>query len=80
MPIELFPINPNEFKKKFIEKGVANMLYYYSDGRVEKKIWRKGNFTENSDVMGNLRSRPEARKGKWQQMGIIKLRCEILND
>lgn len=77
LPIEIFPSDAEEFKKQFIEVGVAKLCYHFSDGRVEEKIWKKRNFTETANLKSNLRSRPEARKEKWKQMGIVKLVCKI---
>ncbi len=79
LPIEIIPNDVEEFKKQFIEVGIAKLCYHYSDGRIEEKIWEKRNFTETANLKANLRSRPEARKGKWKQMGIVKLVCKIEN-
>ena len=77
LPIEIIPNTVEEFKQKFIETGRATLCFHYDDGRIEEKIWENKNFTENSDLMGNLRSRPEARKGKWKTEHIVKLVCKI---
>jgi len=77
LPIEIIPHNIDEFKKQFIELGVAKLCYHFSDGHIEEKIWEKRYFTETANLMANLRGRPEARKEKWKQMGIVKLVCKI---
>jgi hypothetical protein len=79
MPIEYFPSNTNEFKTKFLEKGLATLNYHYIDGRIETKIWQRDSFKDTSSLKGNLRSRPEAKKGKWKELGISKLIVKIDN-
>lgn len=76
-PIEIIPNDAEEFKKQFIETGVAKLCYHFKDGRVEEKIWGNRNFSETANLKANLRSRPEARKEKWKQLGIVKLVCKI---
>jgi hypothetical protein len=77
LPIELIPNDVDEFKRKFIEIGSAILCFHYENGRIEEKIWKKVNFSESADLKANLRSRPEARKGKWKELGIAKLVCKI---
>ena len=79
MPIEYFPSNTDEFKTKFLEKGIATLIYHYTDGRIESKIWQRDTFKDTSSLKGNLRSRPEAKKGKWKELGITKLIVKIDN-
>jgi hypothetical protein len=78
LQIDLVPANPNEFKRLLLENKHAVMTIYYQYGKMEKKPWNAQNFTENSNVMGNLRSRPEFRSGEWQKRGITKVVVEIL--
>jgi len=77
LPIFLIPSDTVEFKADFLKSGKAILCYHYTDGRVEEKIWELGIFNENSSLMGNLRSRPESRKGKWKELGITKLVAKI---
>jgi hypothetical protein len=77
LPIEYYPSNMDEFKSDFLEKGLAYLYYYYADGRIEEKVWKRGRFNENSSLVANIRSRPEARRGKWKDLGISKLIVQI---
>lgn len=79
MPIEIIPEDVDVFKDKFIENREAKMYYHYKDGTIEEKIWKLNNFTKDSNLMGNLRSRPYARKGAWKEKGIVKLVCKVGN-
>ncbi len=75
--IELKPAEQDNFKTLLLQKKRANIITYYADDRVEKKIWDASNMSESSNILGNLRSRPEYRNGEWQKRGIIKVVCEI---
>jgi hypothetical protein len=61
------------FKKALLEKKVAHMSIQYADGRIEKKVWNARKIKQSSSIIGNLRSRPEFRQGKWKKAGIVKL-------
>jgi len=77
LPIEIIPNDVEAFKKKFIEIGHAILCFHYLDGHIEEKTWERKSFIESSGLKGNLRGRPEARKGKWKELGIVKLICKI---
>ncbi|MHB1106146.1 MAG: hypothetical protein ACYCZ2_07275 [Lutibacter sp.] len=73
LPIELNPPNESDFKRKILETKRAYITTFYANGTSVRKVWNANYFTETSGVLGNLRSRPEFRKGKWQENGIIKI-------
>ena len=80
LPITLIPSDQGEFKQAFIAAGLAEIREYYQDGHCKTKPWRKrgyGGFTEKSNVIGNLRSRPEYRAGTWQESGIVRIEVEV---
>ena len=80
LPITLIPSDQREFKQAFIASEIAEIREYYQDGRCNSKPWRKrgyGGFTEKSNVIGNLRSRPEYRSGVWQESGIVRIEVEV---
>ncbi|PHR74676.1 MAG: hypothetical protein COA67_00995 [Lutibacter sp.] len=79
LPIELSPQQENEFKSELLKKRIAHITIYYENGDKEIKPWKANRFKENSDVLGNLRSRKEFRKGEWQSRGIIKVLVSINN-
>lgn len=76
LQIELVPSDQRVFKIKLLEKKLAYIYIYYSDGKIEEKPWRAWAFRESSNVFGNLRSRPEFRQG-WQKRGITKVVVSI---
>lgn len=77
LPIELNPSGESEFKRKLLITKQAFITTYYANGTSERKKWRANSFRETSGVLGNLRSRPEFRNGKWQELGIIKVFVSI---
>lgn len=77
LQIELNPSDEYDFKRRLLRTKTAWITTYYSDGRKEKKRWDAYRFKETSGVMGNLRSRPQFRNGKWQKLGIVKVYVSI---
>jgi hypothetical protein len=77
LPIELNPNNEREFKRKLLINRRAYITSIYADGKKERKIWNIRKFDETSDVIGNLRSRPEFRINEWPKRGIIKVFVSI---
>jgi hypothetical protein len=73
LPIYLDPSNLDDFKGKFLISGLAEIKTTYSDGRIELKLWSKNRFQQSSNVLGNLRSRPEFRNGKRQSKQIERV-------
>ena len=54
------------------------MDWYYQNGRVEaQKPWDASLFSKDSNLLSNVRSRPEARKGKWKELGLVKVVYKI---
>ena len=49
----------------------------YRDGQTEVQPWNAGNMRPTSNVIGNLRSRPEFRNNAWEQNGIASVRVTI---
>jgi hypothetical protein len=77
LPIELNPKDEKEFKRKLLINRRAYITSIYADGKKEKKIWNIRNFDESSDVIGNVRSRPEFRMKEWPKRGIVKVFVSI---
>jgi len=77
LPIEFVPEDKEKFKELFLEIGKAIIETHYTNGKIEEKIWTKENFSEKSTLSGNVRSRPEARKNKWKELGIVKVVYKI---
>lgn len=77
LPITLEPSQLVEFKRELLTCRRAGISVFYSDGRVEHRIWDASKFSESSNVMQNLRSRPELRQGVWRKSGIVKVHVRI---
>ena len=80
LPIILVPSDPNVFKQQLLRSRVAEIITTFTDGRVEAKIWKAQNFRSSSNVIGNLRSRPQFRAGQWQAKGIEKVMVRVLEN
>lgn len=79
LPITLTPSDPNEFREQFLRTRLAEIVIKYLDGRVEHKNWKALNFSSSSNVIGNLRSRPQFRDGQWQAEGIESIAVRVLS-
>lgn len=77
LPIELNPSSESDFKRRLLLTKTAYITTFYKNGTSEQKVWNAHRFSETSGVLGNLRSRPEFRNGKWQKLGIEKVYVSI---
>ena len=80
LPIELNPPDKYDFKRRLLKTKTAWITTYYADGRKETSRWDAYRFKETSGVLGNLRSRPQFRNGKWQKLGISRVYVSIDNN
>ena len=78
LPITLEPPDPKNFKKELLISKKAIIETTYFDGRVESRPWDASRFSISSNVMGNLRSRPEYRAGNWQTRGIKQVHVKVV--
>ena len=78
LPITLEPQQSAEFSRQLLTCRRAQITTFYNDGRVVHRPWDASKFSESSNVMGNLRSRPEFRKGAWQRSGVVKVHVRIV--
>ena len=77
LPITLDPQNSADFLDALLRTREAWIEVSYSDGRKEVRRWDASRMSASSNVIGNLRSRPEFRSGTWQINGIASLRVSI---
>lgn len=77
LPIELSPSSESEFKSKLLVCQKAYITTFYTDGTSKVALWNAQKFRQGSNVLGNLRSRPEFRNGRWQTLGIKKVLVSI---
>lgn len=71
LPITLTPRGVGNFKAAVLANRLAWIDVTYRDGHIERLAWSASKLTEASDVIGNLRTRPDFRQGKWQAKGIV---------
>ena len=77
LPITLEPPNSEDFLAALLRTKRAWIEISYRDGRTEVRPWNATQMQSTSNVLGNLRSRPEFRNRAWQQNGIASLRVSI---
>lgn len=75
--IDLEPSSDEVFKAELLKTRLAKIIILYKDGTVEERLWNAQNFSEDSNLRGNIRSRPEFRQGEWQKRGIASIRVKI---
>jgi len=80
LPIELIPNKNEVFLKTLLKTKRATITTFFKNGTKESKIWKAERMTASSDVIGNLRSRPEFRNGNWQKANIVKVVVEVNNN
>ncbi len=69
--IVLNPPDPKEFKRILLKTCRANRVRVHADGRHESDIWHAETFTENSDLMGNIKSNSAYRRASAN--GVVQL-------
>ena len=77
LPFRFDPGPADKFKRELLRTKTAEMTIHYQDGHTVQKIWNAPNFQESSNLLGNLRSRPEFRQGEWQRSGIASVDLKI---
>jgi hypothetical protein len=77
LPIELVCVPGVSFKDELLKRRQAWITVDYSDGRSESRLWNADNLGPSSNVIGNLRSRPEFRSSEWQHRGIKRVRVTL---
>lgn len=70
LPINLEPADSSEFLTRLMRVGEAEIQVNFFDGTTMFKKWVPVKISAASNIIGNLRSRPEFRKGTWEKNGI----------
>jgi hypothetical protein len=78
LPIFSVPSDPVIFKRELLKSRIAEIEMAYCDGSTKVKLWRLNAFTDSSNVIGNLRSRPDFRKDKWQTRGLKQITVRVM--
>ena len=77
LPITLDPSKPQVFLDSLLKTKQAWIEVLYQDGRKDVRRWEATSMKPSSNVIGNLRSRPEFRAGAWRKHGITSVRVSI---
>ena len=73
LPISFVPEDTTKFKELLLLRKEAIEEIHYTDGTINESIWKANEFKESSNLIGNVRSRPYARKGKWKELEIAEI-------
>lgn len=76
LPIQLEPAG-RAFQERLVAGGEAWLTTYYDDGREEVQRWDASRMSPTSNVIANLRSRPNHRNPRWKDLGITRVRVTI---
>jgi hypothetical protein len=74
--LEFHPSDERVFKKELIKSKQASRTIFYKNGKTEPEIWNANNFTENSNLRGNIKSSSKYRRR--EELGIVKIKFEII--
>ena len=77
LQVTLEPPNPQDFLHALLKTRKAWIQVTYQDGRTKVQPWNASKMGPTSNVIGNLRSRPEFRSDAWQKNGISSVRVTI---
>jgi hypothetical protein len=77
LPITLHPSPSARFKQALLTTKRAWITTHFILGKPRVQMWQANSITEASNVIGNLRSRPEFRQGEWQRRGIKRVIVSI---
>ena len=77
LPITLDPPDSDDFLSAILRTKEAWIEISYENGGREVRHWRATQMKPTSNVIGNLRSRPEFEKDAWQKLGIASVRVSI---
>lgn len=64
-----------EFNRVLLQTKQAKRIWYFADGRTREEMWNANNFTENSDLMANIKTSATYRN--WKEKGIVKVEFKI---
>ena len=77
LTISLDPPDSGAFLDALLRTKEAWIEVSYRDGRSEVRRWDAARMSPSSNIIGNLRSRPEFRAGEWQRLGITGVRVRL---
>ena len=74
--IEFVPPGEGQFRRLLLQKKCAKRTWVYQDGRSRTELWDAHNFTESSNLRGNIQSTNHWRSRK--ETGLVKVILEIV--
>jgi len=77
LTITLEPSSPEAFKDELLRTKQAWIVETYLDGSEKVRLWNAERISRSSNIIGNLRSRPEFRVGTWQRNGLVSVLVSI---
>ena len=77
LPITLDPSDSADFREALMRTKRAWFEESYSDGRKEVRPWNAQFVRDSTNVLGNVRSRPRYKQGRWQKEGLVSLHVSI---
>ncbi len=77
LPVTLDPPSLEAFKEALLNDRQAWIVENHRDGRRVVRRWDARKISASSNILGNLRSRPQYRKGVWEGLGIQSLLVSI---
>ena len=75
--VVLDPSPENAFRAALLKQRHAWIVEEYHDGRREVRRWNAASMSESSGIIGNIRARPQYRKGTWERLGLKPLVVSI---
>ena len=77
LAITLDPPSPDAFKAALLRTRKAWIEITYQDGSKKVRPWNAYRISSSSNIIGNLRSRPEFRADAWRRNGIASVQVSI---
>jgi len=74
--LEFVPSDEKLFKQKLLQTKRAKRTWFYLDGRIITDIWNASNFTEESNLHGNIHSNNKVRQRN--KTGLFKIKFETI--
>ena len=68
-------VSKSIFNDVLLQTKQSRRIWFYNNGNQKEEIWNASNFTEDSDLMANIKTSATYRK--WKEKGIIKVEFRI---
>lgn len=68
-------VSKSVFNNVLLQIRQSRRIWFYNNGNKKEEIWNASNFTEDSDLMANIKTSATYRK--WKEKGIIKVEFRI---